>query len=85
MPRCQGGVIFAISLHQLALTILFLAYQMPYGRILRKPDARHSECEVCDRLRRIEGVPGSGLVMILGRAGAIEMKSDFTEEANVEF
>jgi hypothetical protein len=30
MPRCQEDVIFAISSHRLALTIMFLAYQMPY-------------------------------------------------------
>jgi hypothetical protein len=46
MPRCQEDVIFAISSHRLGLTILFLAYQMPYGRILRKPDARQGGCEL---------------------------------------
>jgi hypothetical protein len=69
---------------------LFLAYQMPYGRILRKPDACHRECALAigyDGFRVYQGLvlTWSCLVMILGRAGAIEMKNDFTEEANVEF
>ena len=67
---------------------MFLAYQMPYGRVLRKPDTRHCECVLATgyeglRVTRLWSWPG--LVMILGRAGAIEMKNDFTEEANVEF
>jgi len=48
---------------------------MPYGQILRKPDARHSECVLAigyDGLRVYQDPVLTKLVMILGRAGAIE-------------
>src|ERR1700733_500866 len=40
MPECQGAAIFGISMRLLALTLSFLAYQMPCDGIHPDGDAR---------------------------------------------
>src|SRR5665213_793019 len=78
IPECQDDLIFSILRQPLALTIGFLAYQMPYERVRRKTAARESYSAgvACGRIAmRQRG----------RRYETCEPKNDFKEEANVKF
>jgi hypothetical protein len=78
MPECQDDFVFSILLRRLALTTLFLAYQMPSDRISSQEG-------------RARSLWGAQLAARLTPAQAgwrrkiCEIKNDFKEEANVEF